>query len=318
MPVSEAKPTAAPKLNPALHGIALKVASVCSFMVMVSLLKAAQGIPTGELVFFRSFFGIIPVIAVLAWKRELLDGLKTSRLGGHLWRGVVGTLAMVLNFYALTQLPLPEAVTLNYAMPLMIVVLSALMLGEVVRLHRWSAVVIGFVGVLIIAWPRLTLFSDGAANAAAIGVLAAIGGAAAGATAQVLVGTLVRTERSATVVLYFLIASAVLSLLTLPFGWVMPDPRQAVLLIGAGIAGGIGQVLVTESYRRADLSVVAPFEYSSLLISVVVGYSFFGDVPTPYMWVGGIIVVASGLFIIYRERRLKIARPELRNVTPDS
>lgn len=290
--------------NTVLIGIAYKIASVLVFLVMSSLLKASGDVPSGELVFFRSFFGIFPVVAFLIWRGELREGLKTRSVLDQLWRGLVGTVSMMLGFFALTKLPLPEAVTLNYATPLVIVVFSALFMGEVVRLYRWSAVIVGLMGVVIIAWPRLTLFSSGIGGDAAMGIMAALAACCFAAVAMLLVRKLVRTERSATIVLYFLGSSAIISLLTLPFGWVMPNPTQAACLIGAGFCGGIAQILLTDSYRYAEMSVVAPFEYSSLIFSVIIGYLFFGDVPTIYMLVGGIIVVGSGLFIIYREHRL--------------
>lgn len=270
------------------------------------MLKAAQGVPTGELVFFRSFFGFLTVVVFLALRGELSAGVRTQSIVGHATRGIVGTVSMMLFFFALSRLPLPEAVTLGYAMPLLIVVFSAVFLREVVRLYRWTAVAAGFAGVVIIAWPSLTLFSSGVSSAAAIGVAASLGAATLGAVAQLLVGRMVETERPATVVFYFLATASALSLLTVPFGWVTPTPLQAGYLVGAGIAGGIAQILLAESYRHAEMSVVAPFEYSSLVLSVLVGFVFFGDVPTLFMLVGGLIVVASGIFIIYRERRLGI------------
>jgi drug/metabolite transporter (DMT)-like permease len=306
--------TTLPGSRGALTGIGFKIASVLIFLVMSSLLKASQGVPAGELVFFRSFFGMLPVVAFLAWRGELRQGLKSNNVVSQIWRGLVGTVSMGLGFFALTRLPLPEAVTINYAMPLIIVIFSALFLHEIVRAYRWTAVIIGLVGVVIIAWPQLTLFSTGVDSAAAIGALAAIGGATMGAVAQLLVRTLIKTERSATIVLYFLLSSSVISLVTVPFGWVMPSPLTAVYLIGAGIAGGIAQILLTESYRHADMSVVAPFEYTSLVFSVIIGFVFFGDVPTWFMLAGGVIVVGSGLFIIYREHRLGIDRGKVREV----
>jgi drug/metabolite transporter (DMT)-like permease len=299
--------------NP-LVGIAFKVGSVLIFLVMSSLLKASGDIPAGELVFFRSFFGVIPVVLFLVWRGELREGLKSNAVGSQIWRGLVGTVSMGLGFFALTRLPLPEAVTINYAMPLIIVVLSALFLHEVVRLYRWTAVIVGLVGVVIIAWPRLTVFSSGVGSAAAVGVFAAIAAACLGAVAQLLVRKLIKTERSATIVLYFLLSSSAISLLTIPFGWVLPTPLQAATLIGAGFAGGIAQIMLTESYRHADMSVVAPFEYSSLVFSVIIGFVFFGDVPTWFMLAGGTIVVGSGLFIIYREHRLGLDRSQVREV----
>ncbi len=299
----------------ALTGIAFKIASVLIFLVMSALLKASQGIPAAELVFFRSFFGILPVIVFIASRGELRSALKSHSVVSQIWRGLVGTASMGLGFLALTKLPLPEAVTLNYATPLIIVVVSALFMHERVRLYRWSAVVVGLVGVVIIAWPRLTLFSSGVGGDAAFGIVAALLACCLAAVAMLLVRKLVKTERSSTIVLYFLVASSVISALLLPFGWVTPTPLQAVYLIGAGFCGGIAQILLTESYRHAEMSVVAPFEYSSLIFSVLIGYFMFGDVPTPYMLVGGVIVVGSGLFIIFREHRLGLDRARVREVS---
>jgi drug/metabolite transporter (DMT)-like permease len=302
--------------NRTLTGIAFKVASVIIFLGMAALLKASQGVPAGELVFFRSFFGLVPVIVWLVYRRQLREGIKTRHLRGHLARGFIGTISMSIGFFALTQLPLPESTTLNYAMPLLIVVFSAIFLHETVRLYRWSAVAVGMAGVLIIAWPSLTLFSSGVSSRAAVGVGAALVSACMGAVAQLLVRRLVDTERSATIVFYFLASSSVISLVTIPFGWVTPTPLQAVFLIGAGICGGTAQILLTESYRHADMSVVAPFEYTSLVFSIVIGFLAFGDVPTWQMLVGGVIVVGSGLFIIFRERQLGKVRPEKEVATP--
>ena len=301
--------------NSALTGIAFKIASVLIFLIMSSLLKASQGIPAAELVFFRSSFGIVPVVAFIASRGELRSALKSNSVISQIWRGLVGTASMGLGFLALTKLPLPEAVTLNYATPLMIVVVSALFMQERVRLYRWSAVVVGLVGVVIIAWPRLTLFSSGVGGDAAVGIVAALVACALAAIAMLLVRKLVQTERSSTIVLYFLVSSSVISALLLPFGWVTPTPLQAAYLVGAGICGGIAQILLTESYRHAEMSVVAPFEYSSLIFSVLIGYFFFGDVPTLYMLVGGVIVVGSGLFIIWREHRLGLDRSKARELT---
>jgi drug/metabolite transporter (DMT)-like permease len=294
----------------ALTGIGYKVASVCFFVAMATLLKASPGVPTGQLVFFRSFFAILPVVVYLAWRRELLVGLKTERPMSHIWRGLIGTGGMGFGFFALTQLPLPEATAIQYATPLLIVVFSAVFLGETVRLYRWSAVLVGLVGVLIIIWPRLTVFSGGLENApgATLGAISALVSCCFAATAMILVRRLVFTERSATIVLYFSVSSSLYGLLTIPFGWVAPSFEQWFFLIGAGVAGGIGQILLTESYRHADMSVVAPFEYTSLILTFAIGYLVFADVPTVQMAVGGVIVVGAGIFIVWREHRLGLDR----------
>ncbi|MEO5807956.1 DMT family transporter [Devosia sp.] len=301
--------------NPVL-GISLKVASVCVFVAMSSLLKAAQGIPAGELVFFRSTFAIIPVLVLFFLRGELRSGFKTKRPFGHIWRGTVGVASMGLGFYGLTQLPLPESITIGYASPLIIVIFSALLLHEHVRAYRWAAVVVGLVGVLVILWPRLTVFSGGAnLTGATGGAIAALAAAALAAAAMMQVRNLVQTEKSGTIVIYFFIVGSLWSLLTIPFGWVMPTPTQVLLLISAGLAGGVAQILMTESYRHADMSVIAPFEYTSMLIGLAVGYLLFGDVPTMQMLIGGLIVVGAGIFIILREHQLGLARQRANAVT---
>jgi len=302
----------------AMTGIAFKLSSVCVFLGMSSLLKASEGVPAGQLVFFRSFFAVLPIIVYLIWKGELGVGIKTRHPLSHLMRGLVGTGGMMTGFFALTQLPLAEAITISYATPLLIVVFSAVFYHEQVRLYRWSAVLVGLVGVIIIIWPRLTVFSGGIADmsGATLGAISALVAAGFAATAMVLVRKLVETERSATIVLYFSVTSAALGLATIPFGWVMPTPEQFALLIGAGIFGGIGQILLTESYRHADMSVVAPFEYASLILSIAIGYVVFQDVPSVQMLIGGTIVVGSGLFIIYREHQLGLERKKASEVSP--
>lgn len=300
----------------ALLGIGLKIGSVCVFVAMSGLLKAAEGVPSGQLVFFRSFFAIFPIILVLAWQGELATGWKTRQLFGHIWRGLVGVSSMALGFYALTKLPLPESIAINYATPLIIVVFSAIFLRETVRLYRWSAVVVGLVGVLIIMWPRLTVLTSGAADLEeAIGALAALVATFFAATAMMLVRRLVFTERSSTIVLYFSVTSTLFALLSIPFGWVWPTPGQWVLLVSAGVCGGIAQILLTECYRHAEMSVIAPFEYSSLILSLVIGYLAFSEIPTVQMLVGGLIVMGAGIFIILREHRLGLDRVSSKKVS---
>lgn len=302
--------------NP-MRGIAFKLGSVAFLLSMASMLKASEGVPPGQLVFFRSFFAIVPIIVFLAWRGELLVGLKTKRLSGHLWRSVIGVTSMGCGFFALTKLPLPEAVAIGYAMPLLLVVFGAIFLKEKVRLYRWSAVIVGMVGVGIIVWPRLTVFTGGGeANELAVGALASLTSAVFGAIAALHVRQLVKSEPSATIVLYFSLCCSVVGLATLPFGWVWPTWELGALLVGAGIAGGIGQIFITEAYRHADVSVVAPFEYTSLILSIAVGYVLFSDIPTIEMLIGAVIVVGAGLFIIWREHALGLERRRAREVTP--
>ncbi|PWJ92856.1 drug/metabolite transporter (DMT)-like permease [Mesorhizobium loti] len=295
----------------------LKIVSVAVFVGMQTCIKAAGTVPAGQIVFFRSFFAIFPIIAFLAFRGKLGTAFTTKRPFNHIARGVVGVCAMGLGFFALTRLPLPEAITLNYAQPLLVVVFSSIFLGEAIRVYRWSAVAVGLVGVLIISWPELTLLSSDEAldDQEVLGVVAALVAAAISAVAMLLVRNLVQSERTATIVLWFSVTASIMSLLSLPFGWQALTPLQAALLVAAGFCGGLGQILMTAAYRHAEASVVAPFEYTSMILGVVVGYLVFGDVATLNMLVGGLIVVAAGIFIIWRERQLGLERTRTRKAS---
>jgi len=302
--------------NP-LVGIGLKVASVAVFVGMSSCIKAAGELPAGQIVFFRSFFAMFPIVAFLAFSGELRTGFKTRNPLGHVARGIVGVASMGMGFFALTRLPLPEAITLNYAQPLFVVMFSAIFLGEYIRLYRWAAVVVGLVGVTIVSLPKLTLFGSGAGmdNGELAGVLAAFGGAAMSAVAMLLVRKLVQTEKTATIVLWFSMTASVLALLSIPLGWAAVTASQAALLVTAGFCGGIAQILMTEAYRHAEASTVAPFEYTSIILALIVGYVVFGDQPTWHILAGGSIVIGAGIFIVWRERKLGIERRKARKAS---
>jgi drug/metabolite transporter (DMT)-like permease len=295
--------------NP-LVGIGLKIVSVAFFVAMQTCIKASGQLPAGQIVFFRSFFAIVPITIFLAYRKELGTALHTARPLSQIARGLVGVSAMGLGFFALTRLPLPEAVTLGYAQPLLVVVFSALFLGETIRVYRWSAVCIGLVGIAIISWPTLTLFRSGAAfgDEEFIGVMAVLAAAAISAVAVLLVRDLVRTEKTATIVLWFSLTASGIALLSIPFGWQAMSTPQVLLLVMSGIFGGLGQILMTSAYRHAEASTVAPFEYTSMLLAIAVGYLAFGNIPTLYTLVGGLIVVGAGIFIVWRERQLGIER----------
>jgi drug/metabolite transporter (DMT)-like permease len=288
-----------------MRGIVLRLAAIAGFMLMSVMIKACDDLPPGELVFFRSAAALLPLFAFLAWRRELGQAFQTSNLRGHLIRASVGVLGIGSGFYALTKLPLPEVTTINYASPLIAVALGALVLRERVDRGRWLAIGIGLTGVLITAWPRLSMATSGRGLDVdqSIGALVALGGALIAAIVTLLVRTLTRTERSSTIVLYLSLLSSVYSLATIVFGWVMPTPGQWVLLIGAGILGGIAQALFTEALRHAEVSTLAPLEYTSVVLAIGFGYFVFGDAPTPYMLVGGALVIAAGLYIVLRARR---------------
>jgi drug/metabolite transporter (DMT)-like permease len=299
-----------------LRGIALKIISVVTFTLMAALIKAAGKVPAGEIVFFRSFFAIFPIVFYLVRTATLATALKTNDLFGHVWRGFIGVSAMGFGFYAITRLPLPEVTALGYASPLFVVLLSAVFLRETVRIYRWSAVLVGLIGVITISWPRLTVLQNVVGAEEALGALATIAGAFLAAVAMLIVRRLVKTEETQTIVLYFSISASLFALLTIPFGWVALNPQQIMLLIMAGMIGGVAQILLTESYRHAEASVLAPFEYSSILLAILIGYFIFSETPTPYTLTGSAIVVAAGIFIIWRERRLGLQRGSAKAAAP--
>ncbi|RYG91237.1 DMT family transporter [Loktanella sp. IMCC34160] len=299
-----------------LRGILLKILSVCVFVGMASLIKTtAPRIPPGEAVFFRSFFAIPVIVVWLIWRHELSTGLRTANPMGHVWRGIVGTSAMGLGFAGLGLLPLPEVTAIGYAAPLLVVIFAAMFLGENVRAFRLTAVAIGLVGVLIVLSPRLSVKTSAIDVSETLGAVVVLGGAVFAALAQVFVRKLVQTERTATIVFWFSVTAATLSLITLPWGWVVPSALDAGLLIVAGILGGFGQILLTSSYRYADASLIAPFEYTSMLLALGVGYFIFDEVPTSVMLLGALLIIAAGVLIIWRERQLGLERSRQRKAT---
>lgn len=301
-----------------LRGIAFKLGSVLIFIVMQAMIKATSAhVPGGEAVFFRSLFAIPVIVVWLAVVGDLRHGVGTANPWGHVWRGLMGTLAMGLGFSGLAYLPLPEVTAIGYAAPLLTVIFAAMFLGEEVRLFRISTVILGMIGVLIVLSPRLTVVKGAAGTAEAFGAVVVLGGAVFAALAQVTVRKLVATERTPVIVFWFSVTATCLSLITIPFGWVMPTPAEAALLVGAGLLGGAGQILLTSSYREADASLVAPFDYASMIFALLIGWFVFAEVPTPTVLGGAALVVTAGLLIIWRERRLGLERARQRKaMTP--
>ncbi|MCC6863664.1 MAG: DMT family transporter [Rhodobacteraceae bacterium] len=288
-----------------LRGIALKIGSVLMFIVMSSMIKAtAQHIPPGQSVFFRSFFTMPGILTWLAMRGELSTGLLSANPLGHVWRGSAGTLAMGLGFAGLAYLPLPEVTAIGYAAPLLTVIFAAIFLNEEVHAFRISCVAFGLTGILVVLTPRLTVLRDGAGQTEALGAMLVLGGAIFAALAHVFVRKLVQTERTTTVVFWFSVTASGMSLVTLPFGWVIPTPSEAALLVSCGLLGGLGQILLTSSYREADASLVAPFDYASIVFAIAIGYFVFAEIPTATTLTGAALVITAGIMIILREWKL--------------
>lgn len=298
-----------------LRGVAFKLSAVFLFVIMASLIKAsADVVPPGEAVFFRSLFAMPVILGWLAMRRELSTGLRTRNPMGHLWRGLFGVCAMGFGFAALGLLPLPEVTVLGYAAPILTVIFAALLLGERLRIVRLSAVTLGMLGVVIVLWPQLGAEMGAAAR---WGVAFTLASAALRALAHVHIRRLVQSEATAAVVFYFSLTATVFSLLSAPFGWVWPDPATAAMLVGAGLIGGVAQILLTSSYRHAEAALLAPFDYASILFALLIGYSVFDEVPTYQTLLGSVIIIGAGVLIIWRERQLGVKRgPARSNLTP--
>lgn len=309
------------------RAIALKIGAVFLFMVMAALIKSAsEAVPPGQAVFFRSLFAI-PIIMLWLWQQgHLHDGLRAQSVMGHVWRGLFGTSAMALTFAGLALLPLPEVTAIGYATPMFTVLLAALLLGERVRLFRLSAVALGLVGVMIVIAPRLSL--DGSyADTAMWGAIMVLIASILRALVQVHVRRLVQSESTSAIVFYFSLTATLLSLLTLPLGWVVPhaslswtNPGFSVLglVIGAGLIGGVAQIMVTSSYRFGTASMLAPFDYASMIFATLIGWLVFSEVPTLTILIGAALVIAGGGLIIWRERQLGLDRSKSKPSTAPS
>lgn len=286
------------------RGILLIVLAITVFSIQTGFIKAADRVPAGQAVFFRSACAL-PVVFLWLWLRgDLSHGLRTQNYRGHIYRSVAGTLAMGLGFAGLKFLPLPEVTALRFITPILIVIFAATLLGERIRLVRLSAVLMGLIGVLIILWPRLGAGLAGAGQREMIGAAMVLGSACFAAFAQIFIKRMASVERTAAIVFYFSITSLVLSLLSAPFGWVWPTGSEAALLVGAGVVGGVGQILLTSSYRFADASVLAPFTYVSMIWALLIGYFVFAEAPTVMMLAGATLVILSGAVIFLREQQL--------------
>jgi drug/metabolite transporter (DMT)-like permease len=301
-------------------GIALKVISTLCFTLMAACVKwlglghtSAQLPPVGQVVFFRSFFALLPVLIWIVWLGQMQEAVVTKRLSGHLRRSLVGVCGMFLGFAGLALLPLADATVISYASPLIVVMLAAFLLKERVRIYRWTAVLFGFAGVMVAMSPHLSVI--GGQSVSGYGALLAFGGAVMAAFAMIEVRKLTATETTAAIVLYFSVFSSLIGLLTLPLGWLVPqlawhwpNSHDAFILVLVGVFGGLGQITLTAAYRRADTSVIAPFEYVSIIWAMSVGYFAFGQLPERMVLIGSAIVVAAGLFVIFRENQLGIER----------
>ena len=279
------------------RGIALRVTAMAMMAVMSAIVKwcGGHGVPVFQIIFFRNAFAFVP-LGLYIWRTAGPRVVLTRRPLGHLLRSSVGLTAMICSFSALQYLPLTAATAFSFAAPLFMTALSAPVLCERVGAHNWAAVVVGFIGVLIMIRPdphHMNFLGAGLALAGAFGA----------AGAMVTIREIGRTERGATIVFYFTLAGALVGLASAPFGWLMPSRGLLGLLVLTGLLGGVGQLLLTESLRVAEVGVVAPFDYIQLVWACVIGFLVWGETPATMTLVGALVVAASGGYILYRELR---------------
>jgi drug/metabolite transporter (DMT)-like permease len=281
-----------------LPAIACRLGSVVAFAVMAALIKLAnsRGASIPELLFFRQAASIPIVLAYVALGPGLAS-LRTANLGAHATRAAVGLTSMTFMFLTLSLLPLAESTTLGFTVPIFATILGALVLGERTGIHRWSAVVAGFIGVLIVAQP-------GSGHIPVLGASVGLVAASLNALVSILVRRMGASEKAPTIVFYFATLSMV-PLLPL-FVWsVQPhDAATWAMLVGTGVAGAAGQLLMTSALRMAPVSVVLPMDYSGLLWATFFGWLLFDMLPGTSTWLGAPLIVGSGLYIVWREHRL--------------
>jgi drug/metabolite transporter (DMT)-like permease len=296
-----------------IKAVLLKIASAFLFAVMSVLVRyLGERYPVGQVVFFRSAFAILPVVIIYAWRGELAAAIRMGRPFGHIGRGLTAVGAMFCNFSALARLPVVDATAISFVSPLFTVAMSALILKERVRIYRWSAVIIGFSGVLVMLAPYLDIGRSAASEVGAIGAMLGVAGAAFAAGSTIQTRAMTRTETTSSIVFYFSLICALAGLATWPLGWIMPTWPELLALIVIGICGGVAHILLTESYRLAPASMIAPFDYTSMLWALILGFLVFGEVPGVFVYIGAAIIVAAGLFVIWRERQLGLARLRMR------
>lgn len=291
-------------LHPADHrpvlGILLKLASVALFAGMtVSVKFLGPEIPAGQTIFVRGLVSML-VLAALARHAGALHLLKTRDWQSHARRSLAGTASMFCLFNALTMIPLADVTAISFTTPMFITVLAMLFLGERIHRFRWTALVMGFVGVIIMIGPHLSIESG-----ASPGALTALGAAISSATAMIFLRRMSGGEHAITITFYFSLTFTICAALTSLQGWPAPTPMQWLFIVSAALFGVFGQLLMTYSYRYAEASTIAPLDYTNMIMAVVLGYVFFGEVPTMSVWVGAPLVVGAGLIILWREYALK-------------
>jgi drug/metabolite transporter (DMT)-like permease len=274
-------------------GIGYMILAVGLFSVMDAIVKwLSSTFSTIEIIFFRSVFAFLPLLWVMA-RSGGISALRISRPGLHVLRCAVGMVSMYLYFVAYKVLPFADAIALGFAAPLFMTALSVPLLGEKVGVRRWSAVAVGFSGVLLMLRPGGELFQ----LAALVPIVAAF----TYALAMVIIRQLSRRDGTVAIVFYFTAFTLIVSAAALPWTWVTPHGMDWIWLAAVGLIGGVAQIAMTRAFTMAPVAVVAPFEYTAMLWAVGLGWFVWGTLPDAWTWAGSLVLIGSGLYILHRE-----------------
>jgi len=270
--------------------------SVIFFSVMEILVKfLSSSYPIGELVFFRGFFGLLPIIFIMP-KKKFFQNFKTKKIKLHIFRTITGCFALISIFFSLKYLPLADAISITFAAPIFATIFSIFFLKEIVGKKRWFAVLIGFLGILIILKPGTSLFSI----YSIFPILFCVGFAASAS----LIRILSKTDKNYLISFYYTAGLTLVSLFLDPLSWKIPLFKDCLLLISIGIIGTLGNIIITEAYRKSEISLITPIKYLNLIFAIVFGYYLFNEVPEVSTLIGSVFIIVSTVIIFIRERKL--------------
>jgi drug/metabolite transporter (DMT)-like permease len=265
---------------------------ICAFSSMDIIVKWSVNYPIGQVMFFRGFFGIVFYFFIIP-KNRLHNFYVTKKVGLHLARCVSGLIALVAIFIALRKLPLATVVSISYAAPIFTTILSIFLLSEKVGIFRWLAVVVGFIGILVITEPGISSLN--------IYYMFPIIFCLGLAYVAITLRQLSKTEPVWLISFYFSLSITIISFFTIPSGWIMPSFYDFILLSLIGLFGGAGNLWLGTSYKYSEVSLVTPLKYLSLVFAIIFGYLIWNEIPTHKTLIGSILVILSTMIIFRRE-----------------
>jgi len=285
--------------TPVMRGIVLMCLSTIAFSIMHGLVRfVSEVLPPFQIAFFRNIFGLAFLVPLLMRSRFAI--LRTKQIGLHALRGVINMAAMLMFFTALAISPIAKVTALGFTAPIFMAILAVLVLGERFRIYRWSAIFLGFVGMLIILRPGLVAIDTGA--------LLVIGSAALWAVAMIIIKIQSRTESSLTIVAYMGIFLGVFSIAPAVWVWQPFGLQTLGFMVLIGLFGSIAQMAISESLKETDSTALMPFDFLKLIWTAIIGVWFFSEIPDIYTWIGATVIFLSGLFIAIRERSIQRQR----------